>query len=74
MTYKLFTTKNCKFCPAIKKYLEHKGKTYIEIDAEPLEVARELQLKYNVLTVPLLVREDGEYAVGLNYAKLSAIM
>jgi len=74
MTYKLFTTKNCGICPTVKKYLKYKGKEFTEVDATSHEVAYDLQKKYNALTVPILVREDGEFVVGLNYAKINDIM
>ena len=74
MTYKLFTTPKCGYCPGVKQYLKSKGKEFTEVDATPFEVMKEIHAKYNAMTVPILVREDGEYVVGPNFGKISAIM
>lgn len=59
----LFTTKTCPNCAMIKKVLADKGITYELIDAEENV---ELSKKYQIVSVPTLVTEDGIYVNASN--------
>jgi glutaredoxin 3 len=75
MGFTLFTTQTCAFCHQLKKLLGAKSIDYETIDVtDNLEKRLELQQKYNATTVPILVREDGEYMVGLNMPKFFAMI
>lgn len=75
MKFKLFTTQTCAYCSKLKTYLDSKSAKYEIIDiTNDRETSLELQKKYNALTVPILVREDGEYMVGLNMQKLASMI
>lgn len=75
MTYTLFTTNTCVFCQSVKKVLDSKGKKYDVIDVTDDYGRRlELQQKFNATTVPVLVREDGQFMVGFNQPKLFSML
>jgi glutaredoxin len=75
MKFKLYTTKTCAYCPQVKKLLGAKNKEFETIDVtDSYEQRLELQQKYNAMTVPVLVREDGEYMVGLNMQKFFSLV
>jgi glutaredoxin len=75
MTYKLFTTNTCAYCPMVKKLLEYKKKDYQVIDVTDNESERlQLVLRYGALTVPVLVRDDGEFAIGYNQSKIMQLL
>ena len=75
MGFTLFTTQTCAFCSQLKKLLGAKSIQYETIDVtDNLEKRIELQKKYNATTVPILVREDGEYMVGLNMPKFFSLI
>ena len=59
----LFTTKTCPNCVMIKKVLADKGIAYELIDAEENV---ELSKKYQIVSVPTLVTEDGIYVNASN--------
>ena len=59
----LFTTKTCPNCAMIKKVLADKGIAYELIDAEENV---ELSKKYQIVSVPTLVTEDGIYVNASN--------
>ena len=70
MKYTLFTTAKCAWCNQLKKFLGMKGVHYETVDITHDQTkALELQKLYGATTVPILVREDGEYVVGFNIAK-----
>lgn len=71
MGFTLYTTATCAFCNQLKKFLGAKNINYQIIDVtDDVEQRQALQTKYNATTVPILVREDGEYMVGMNMPKL----
>ena len=75
MKFILFTTQTCAFCPQLKNYLNSKSVKYETIDiTNDRETSLELQKKYRALTVPVLVREDGEFMVGINMSKLANLL
>jgi glutaredoxin len=75
MTFKLFTSKNCAYCPSVKKLLDTKKVDYETVDVtDSYESRLELQQKYGALTVPVLVREDEQFAVGMNVAKIMSLI
>lgn len=75
MKFILFTTQTCAFCPQLKNYLNSKSVKYETIDiTNDRETSLELQKKYRALTVPVLVREDGEFMVGINMSKLASLL
>jgi glutaredoxin len=75
MKFKLYTTRTCAYCPQVKKLLGAKNKEFDVIDVtDDIEQRRLLQEKYQAMTVPVLVREDGEYMVGLQMPKLFAML
>ena len=70
MKYTLFTTETCAWCNQLKKFLGMKSVNYDTVDITHDQTkALELQKLYGATTVPILVREDGEYVVGFNIAK-----
>lgn len=75
MGFTLFTTKTCGFCNQLKKILGSKSVSYNTVDiTDDYEKRLELQGKYNATTVPILVREDGEFMVGMNMQKLMSMI
>lgn len=75
MGFTLFTTQTCAFCNQLKKLLGAKSIQYEVIDVtDDLDRRNELQAKYNATTVPILVREDGEYMIGLNMPKFFSLI
>lgn len=75
MSFTMYTTNTCGFCHQLKNFLNGKGVKYDVIDVtEDTEKRQELQSKYNALTVPILVRADGEYMVGMNMPKLMSMI
>jgi len=52
-----------------------KSAKYETVDiTNDLETRQELQRKYGAITVPVLVREDGEYMVGFNLSKVASMV
>lgn len=75
MGFSLFTTQTCAFCGQLKRFLDAKAVKYNIIDiTNDRDKAFELQKKYGATSVPILVREDGEYMVGLNMSKLMKML
>ena len=75
MTFKLFTSQTCAYCPKVKQYLDKKNAEYTVHDiTDDYEARVELQKKYGAMTVPVLVREDGEFMIGLNIAKMAKLV
>ena len=75
MRFKLYTTASCTFCKQVKRLLDIKNKQYDVIDlTDSYEGRRELERRYGALTVPVLVREDGQYAIGKDMAKIMPMM
>jgi len=75
MKFKLYTTRTCAYCPQVKKLLGAKNKEFETIDVtDDIEQRNELLNKYQAMTVPVLVREDGEYMVGLNMSKFFSML
>lgn len=75
MGFKLYTTRTCAYCNQIKKFLSAKSINYQTVDVtDDLDARRELHAKYNALTVPVLVKDDGQYMVGLDMPKLFSMI
>lgn len=75
MGFSLFTSKTCAYCGQLKKFLDAKAAKYNIIDiTDDYEKRLELQKLYGATSVPVLVREDGEYMVGLNMSKLMKML
>jgi glutaredoxin len=75
MKFKLYTTRTCAYCPQLKKLLGAKNKEFETIDVtDDYNQRLLLQQKYQAITVPVLVREDGEYMVGLNMQKFFSLV
>jgi len=75
MKFKLYTTKTCAYCTLVKQLLGAKNKEFETIDVtDDIEQRNELLNKYQAMTVPVLVREDGEYMVGLNMSKFFSML
>lgn len=75
MRFTLFTTNTCSFCPTVKQYLAKFNREYDTVDVtDDYEKRLELQNKYMATSVPVLVREDGEFMVGFNSAKLLSMV
>lgn len=73
--FTLFTTQTCAYCNQIKRFLGAKSIDYKTVDiTEDTETAKELHAKYNALTVPVLVKDNGDYMVGLNMPKLMSMV
>jgi alkyl hydroperoxide reductase subunit F len=77
MKVKVFTTKDCKYCPSVKKYLDSIGKKYEVVDcsANPDAIQEVYELS-GVLTVPQTVCYNGDETiviVGVNYGKLAKL-
>lgn len=75
MGFKLFTTKTCAYCPMLKKYLDMRGASYELVDVtDDAETRLALQKKYNITTVPFLLRDDGEFVAGYNLQKTASMI
>ena len=75
MKFTLFTTQSCAFCHQVKQYLAKFNREYETIDiTDDFEKRLELQHKYMATSVPVLVREDGEFMVGFNAPKLMSMV
>jgi len=75
MKFTLYTSQTCAYCEQLKKFLGMKSAEYETVDiANDLETRQELQRKYSAVTVPVLVREDGEYMVGFNLSKAASMV
>ena len=71
MKFTIFTTQTCGACKTLKAYLAKFNKEYEAIDVtDDYTKRKELHEKYGAMTVPVLVREDGEFMVGFNAPKL----
>lgn len=69
----VFTTKNCAFCPTIKKYLTNKGIAFTEVEAYGEEHAK-LTDTFGV-SVPLTYNtETGDGVVGVNMGVLNRVI
>ena len=73
MGIRVFTTKDCAFCPMVKQYLTLKGLTYTEEDISDYGYTelREIEKKYKTAKVPITVFPDGEFLTGYNIISLS---
>lgn len=75
MKFTLFTTNTCSFCPMVKQILDKFDRDYSVIDVtDDYEKRLELQKKYFATSVPVLVREDGEFMVGFSQPKMFALV
>ena len=75
MSFTLYTTTTCGFCNQLKKVLGMKNAKYETVDiTDDYEKRLELQKKYGAVTVPILVREDGEFVVGYNLQKTMSLL
>lgn len=73
VVYKVYTRKDCKWCPVLKKWLTMKDIPFIEVDAEKNE-AEFLKEAANIsqsISVPQLVLPSGKVLVGFNIPQLS---
>lgn len=72
MKPKMFTTRDCRYCPSIKKFLRGKGVEYEEIDVtDDLSLIRPASEKSGMHTVPQVLFPNGTVVVGVNIAKLT---
>lgn len=75
MSFTLFSTQTCAFCTQVEKYLTYKNHTYKKIDVtDDFDKRVELQNKYGAMTVPVLVRDDGEFMVGFSPQRIAALV
>lgn len=66
--YLLFTTKTCPNCRLVKVALDDKNIKYTVVDAEE---ETDLSLKYNIRSVPTLIRRDDlSYEAFINYSNI----
>lgn len=70
----VYSTKNCAYCPTVKKYLTLKKVEFIEVDVtDDHEMRHTLQQKTGYSTVP--VTTDGEtFVVGWKPAQLAKLI
>lgn len=72
---KLYTSKTCAVCNTLKQYLAKYNKDYDTIDVtDNVEARRELQDKYQAVSVPVLVADNGDFMVGFNPAKFMSMI
>jgi len=66
----LITSKKCKYCEEVKKYLDKKGIFYMEIDADS-DAGKNLisDLKTDVIVVPAALTGDGKILFGREIKK-----
>lgn len=75
MKFTLYTTLSCAYCKQLKKFLGAKSVNYETVDiTNDHQTSYELQKLYGATTVPILVREDGEYMIGMNMPKLMSLL
>jgi len=68
----VFTTDTCSKCPAVKKWMAHKGIEYNEVnitnDISLIKPASDIS---GMFTVPQTLAPNGVVIVGPNYGKLA---
>lgn len=71
---RVFSTKECRYCPALKKWLDSKGIRYEEIDRDthPIVFQRMIN-ETGLLTVPVTLI-NGRYIAGMNIGELSKVL
>lgn len=70
----MYTTPNCGWCRVTKKYFEHYGVKYSEIDVAADQDARAKMFeKSKQMGVPV-IDIDGEIVIGFNQPRLSELL
>lgn len=70
----LYTSKTCGVCNTLKQYLAKFNKEYTTVDiTDNVDARRELQEKYQAVTVPVLVNGD-DFMIGFNISKFMSMV
>lgn len=72
---KLYTTTDCAYCPMVKRYLDMKKVQYEVINVDNDTTLRQWLIDTTkMMTVPVLMRDDGEFVVGWNAEKIGKLI
>lgn len=70
----IYTSNTCAPCVSLKRYLDHKGYKYTELNADEPEHANMLIKLTGRRVVPTTVIENQPPIIGLNYSAITKAM
>lgn len=72
---KVYSTKTCRYCPLVKRYLKSKGAVFEEIDVTNDVAQRmELQRLTGMSSVPVTIADNGKFSVGWKVTELNKLI
>lgn len=74
MSIKVYTTPECRFCDAVKTFIEEKGFEYEEIDVGNNQILADQMIREKGQIIVPLVEIDGEVILGFDRQKIESLL